>query len=64
MVWIIEHVFEEVDGIEYLSLLIDNKLTWNSHTESVCHKIASGLFALKKFLKCIIFNLKSQFISH
>ena len=47
-----QQTISQVDSVKYLGILIDSKLTWNSHLEHLGKKVASGasvLFKLQPF---------------
>ena len=41
------HPFSEVNSTKFLGIHLDNNLSWNSHVDSVCKKISSGLYLLR-----------------
>ena len=60
-----QETISQVDSVKYLGILIDYKLTWNSHLEHLGKKVASGvsvLFKLQPFadihlLRIVYFSL-------
>lgn len=42
---------EKVDNIKFLGLYIDDTLSWNTHIDKMCKKLASGLYALRIMCK-------------
>jgi len=47
-----QQTISHLDAVQYLGILTDSKLTWNSHSESLGQNIASGasvLFELQPF---------------
>ena len=60
-----QQTISQVDSVKYLGILIDSKLTWNSHLEHLGKKVASGasvLFKLQPFadihlLRIVYFSL-------
>lgn len=39
---------EEVTSAEYLGVTIDNKLTWTQHIDSLCRKLSTGIYVMKR----------------
>ena len=62
----------ETKDAKYLGLVIDNKLTWNKHTNNVRNRLASGCWALHKMkrilsqdsLKMVYFGLIYQTLQY
>jgi hypothetical protein len=44
-------VIEEVGFTKFLGMLVDNELTWTDHVDSVCKKVSSALFLLRRLSK-------------
>lgn len=56
---------EEVKQTKFLGLIIDNKLSWDFHVDSVARKMSSGLFALYKLRNfCSLETLKLVYFAH
>lgn len=51
-------VIEEVEASKFLGLLVDKNLDWTLHVETMCNKIASGLYALRR-MSFIINNIST-----
>lgn len=41
-------ILEMKQSVKFLGLIIDNQLSWTQHVDSICRKLSSGLFALRK----------------
>ena len=54
-------VVDVVETYRYLGFILDNKLNWHSHIDSVCGKLNSRLFFLKKLKS---FDLTDKVIRH
>ncbi len=46
-----ECMVENIQTVQFLGIHLDKGLTWENHIDSVCSKLASGIFALRK-LSC------------
>lgn len=44
----ISYVIQQLDNTKFLGLIIDKKLNWKAHVESVCKEISRSSFASYK----------------
>ena len=67
-----QQTISQVDSVKYLGILIDSKLTWNSHLENLGKKVATGasvLFKLQPFanvrlLRIVYFSLVYSYLNY
>ena len=53
-------VINRVDGVNYLGITIDEKLTWNSHVEYICNSLITVLVSLKQLRHKVTINSVRQ----
>lgn len=51
MIMVDDVILEEAETTKFLGIHLDKRLTWKDQIDSVCSKVASGIFALRKLSK-------------
>ncbi len=46
-----DSILEEINSTKFLGIYLDQRLSWETHVNTLCSKIASNIFALNKLSK-------------
>jgi len=66
------HIIKEVNSTKFLGIHVDNNLSWNSHVDSICKKVSSGIYLLrmlsfhcnKKILKMAYYGILHSHLAY